>query len=103
MPSYGLVPSSSGTDTVAYGEAVDFVAVNSPLTGLYVPTTGKGINSAGQSVDKEGNLVPATELQATETMEVTTIGGSSSATSIIGAGLALVWSRMPWLTRDRVK
>lgn len=100
--SYGLIPPTSGTDTVAYGGEVDFVAANSVLTGLYVPTTGKGVNSVGQSVDKDGNLVSGSSLPAAETIEVTTLAGSSSAVSIIGAGIAVAWSRMPWLTRDQL-
>jgi hypothetical protein len=101
-PSYTLVPSSEGEDRVAYGDEVDFVAVNSITTKLWIPTTGTGVNSAGQSVDSHGNLVPATSLKPGEIIEISTIGGSSSAVATIGAGIALVWSRMPWLTRDQV-
>jgi hypothetical protein len=88
-------------DRVAYGDEVDFVGVNSITTNLWVPTTGSGVNSAGQSVDSDGNLVPAADLNA-DIIEVSTIGGSSSAVATIGGGIALVWSRMPWLTRDQV-
>jgi hypothetical protein len=100
--SYTLVPGSEGLDRVAYGDEVDFVGVNSITTNLWIPTTGNGVNSAGQSVDSDGNLVPATTLKPGESIEVSTIGGSSSAVATIGGGIALVWSRMPWLTRDQV-
>lgn len=68
-PDYGLL------DLVAYGSAVDFVAVSGP-TGT--PTTGETDSS------------------------VTTIGGSSAATAVISGILALIWSRLPGLTRDEV-
>ena len=101
-PSYTLIPITSLSNTVAYGGEVDFVAVNSVLTGFAIPTTAKGINSKGESVDSDGNLVLATTLLPTETIEVTSIGGSSSAVSIIGGGIALAWSRMEDLTRDQL-
>ena len=100
--SYTLVPKSAGLDRVAYGDEVDFAGVNSITTGIWVPTAGKGVNSAGQSVDSHGNLVPSTDLDPAEVVEINSIGGSSSAVATIGGGIALVWSRMPWLTRDQV-
>jgi len=100
--SYTLVPKSAGFDRVAYGHDVNFVGVNSITTGIWVPTTGKGVNSAGQSVDSNGNLVPSTGLDPADIVEINSIGGSSSAVATIGGGIALVWSRMPWLTRDQV-
>lgn len=101
--TYGLVPPvTSGLNTVAYGGEVRFVAVNSVLSGLALPTTGKGIDAAGQSVNSDGDLVPASGLPASEVGEITTLGGSSSAVSIIGGGLALAWSRMPFLSRDQL-
>ena len=62
-----------GTDQVAYGPEVDFVAVAS-VQG--VPTLGNGTDR-----------------------NVTTVGGSSSATAQIAGILALAWSRSPQLTR----
>lgn len=100
--AYRQIPVSAASDMVAYGDAVDFVAVNNISGQLFVPTSGRGIDSAGMSVDASGNLVPASSLPAADTAEITTLGGSSSAVSIIGGGMALVWSRMPSLTRDEV-
>jgi Subtilase family len=62
-------------DQVAYGPAVDFAAVHSDND---VPTTG----------DAEHAL--------------TTIGGSSCATALIGGILALAWARLPMLSRDEL-
>jgi hypothetical protein len=100
--AYGLIPITAGSDMVAYGDGVDFVAVNNVSRQLFVPTTGRGVNSAGLSVDGDGNLVPASGLPRADVAEITTLGGSSSAVSIIGGGIALTWSRMPTLTRDEV-
>ena len=62
-------------DIVAYGDAVDFAAVNGP-----------------GDIPSQGNA--ATPL--------TTIGGSSSATAMIGGITALTWSRLPQLSRAEV-
>ncbi len=99
---YDLIPVTAGSDMVAYGESVDFVAVNNVSRPLYIPTTGAGVDSAGMSVDEDGNLVPASSSLATKTLETVTLAGSSSAVSIIGGGIALAWSRMPGLTRDQL-
>src|SRR5262249_7466423 len=37
IPSYTLVPATEGEDRVAYGDEVDFVAVNSITTKLWIP------------------------------------------------------------------
>lgn len=100
--AYGLIPGVVGENVVAYGGEVDYVAVNSVLTNLALPTTGKGVNSIGQSVDSNGNLVAASSLPVSTTTEITTLGGSSSAVSIVGGSIALAWSRMPFLSRDQL-
>jgi hypothetical protein len=62
-------------DQVAYGPAVDFVAVHSDSD---LPTTGSGA------------------------FPLTSVGGSSCATAMIGGIVALAWSRLPHLSRDEL-
>lgn len=81
---------------MAYGKEVDYVAVNGPTE---IPTTGNGIDKYGNSTDENGAVRPASGI-STPVRDVTTIGGSSSGVAIIGASIALIWSRMPGLTRD---
>lgn len=62
-------------DIVAYGTAVDLVAVNGP------------------------SALPA---QGNTSVPLTTLGGSSSATSVVAGIAALVWSRIPQLSRQEL-
>jgi len=62
-------------DIVAYGPAVDFAAVNGP-----------------------GDIAT----QGPADQPLTTIGGSSSATAVIGGIAALAWSRLPQLSRSEI-
>jgi subtilisin family serine protease len=71
-----MTAANYSTDQVAYGHEVDFVGVAS-VAG--VPTLGDPSIS-----------------------DITTVGGSSSATAEIAGIIALVWSRNPSLTRTQV-
>lgn len=62
-------------DQVAYGPAVDIVAVHSSSD---IPTTGDGSHP------------------------ITTLGGSSCSTSLIAGILAIAWSRLPHLSRSEL-
>ncbi len=98
------LPNVDLADVAAYGDAVDLIAVNS--SRAYTPTTGPGIDAAGFATNAAGSVVSVSDLGSAEvaqqTLEITSIGGSSSGVAMIGGSIAAAWSRLPHLSRDQI-